>query len=262
VTAGLVGRLGYDVERVLADAGARTVLIASRGGSRALVTVVPGNVVEVSRPGREDWDLPLLRIDVVEAADGTSTVIAEDLGAGVPATDRDLPRHAVPASLELLDRMAEAHRSGDVVGRLEPALVFVGPLTGALAGVTQRPLRADANAAKGEGASSLFGTGFVTPAEVRGEAATPDDDRFAAAALIWRLRHGREPMASLSFQDRLSWLGGFLPPDDPRLAADPGLAGLTDALDNLLGRALGTVPGARPSLADLRLALEAAEAAW
>lgn len=261
MTAEALRRLGFEIERVVAEAGSRGIWIGggpyvTGSGGRVLLTIVPGSLDRAALAANDPWDLELLATRAVETDDGPATVVIERLERGVPSTELAPPARGVPAFVvDLAARVAAAHAAGRVVGRTEPALVFVSPDDGALAGVAQRPLRAEAAAAKAEGAASLFGVAFLTPGDVRGDPPSRHDDTFRLASMVWRWRHGAEPLAGWSLADRLSHLAGHGPAS--WTAEHGGRTSAPDTLDSLLIAMLDPGNTGGPSAADLVAELRA-----
>lgn len=253
----LLVQLGVTLETAILTSGSRGIAIGRRGEDRVLAAVVgpdvdPGALREV--PG---WDLPLGRVEEVETDNGRWTVIAESLPTGIPSTSPGLagerralgsgPPFAVPPfAIELARRVAATHDAGELVGPIQPALVFVDPESRSLAGIAQRPLRADAAAAYLEGAPRFFGAAFLTPGEIRAQPPSPEDDVFRLAALAWRWRHGRDPFAG-DRADRLA----------RTLTGTPTTPGVGDGLDTVLLAAFGPVAPDRPTAAELAVAFAA-----
>lgn len=247
---------GLTVERVVASAGRRIVVVAREPGSgavaghgRRLVSRIPwepGHVDPELAPDHAPWDLPLvdLRPDGDEAL-----LIVEALPDGDPAwgpgatrASGDPSEPLPPFVAELAATMEEAHARGGTAGPLHPSLVVVAT-DGALAGTAQRVLRAVLPVAP-EGRAPLFPTHFWTPAELRREPPAPADDVFRLASMAWAWRHGEPP-----FGAGMDEPGGVL--------AGPGARDLrpADDLDRLLVAALDPDPARRPSAAALAAAL-------
>lgn len=249
----LVGGLGFTTERQIAAAGARGIVVATRGRSRSLVTVVRGSVDPAVLRERPGWDLPLEGTSEVELDGGQFTVIVEALATGIPAVDVAWPESTLPAFVvQLAEQMAGAHSAGQVVGPLQAALVFVEAAGSRLVGVAQRPLRADRGSTKLDGEPRLFATSSLTPAEVRGAEITGSDDAYRLASLIWRWRHGEDRLARHSIAEQLAVLAGTHPVAPADAEVEPRAS---DALDELLGRMLDPGEADRPALEDLLRAL-------
>lgn len=234
---------GLAVERVVASAARRTVVIARApgGGARRLVSRIPwepGHEDPALAPERAPWDLPLVALQ----PDGDEALlIVEALPEGDPSWQPGPGAGAgtlPPFAAGLARLVAAAHAQGETAGPLHPSLVFV-TRDGALAGTAQRLLRATLPATS-EGRAPLFATRFATPAELRREPPTPADDAFRLASMAWAWRHGEPPFGSLMDEP-----GGVL--------AGPAARGLrpADGLDRLLLAGLDPDPARRPSAAAL-----------
>ncbi len=256
----LLGTRGYDVELAIIRAGIRGIAVARSSRGRVLVTVVGPEVEPEALADRPGWDLPLLAVETVETVGGPRTAIVEALPSGIPSTVADVGESALAAAagrgvaaedgspdfvLELADRISATHDAGSTVGYLQPELVLVDPTSQRLAGVAQRPVRADAAAGPINGAPRFFGAAYLTPSELRGRPPTPPDDVFRMAAFVWRWRHGADPFDG-SLPDRLA----------RTLAGTPNDGGRRDDVDDLLLRAVDADPAARPSARELLAALE------
>lgn len=250
----LEGR-GFHVDDALVRAGLRGIAIATGHTGRSLVSVVGPEVDPASLAERQGWDLPMRSAEAIATDGGPRTLIVEALPAGVPlvrlASGQPVARGeaATPAfARSLAGRFAATHAAGSTVGHLVPELVFVDPGKLELAGCAQRALRADAAAAPLDGAGRLFGAGYLTPSAIQGRPATPEDDAFLLAALLWRWRHGTDPFEGPLLERMTRTVAG-----GPVTGAPTGP--LAHSIDSLLLRAFTPRAQGRPSAAELMTAL-------
>ena len=255
----LLERHGFRVEDALVRAGLRGIAIAVDARGRSLVSVVGPGVDPGSLAERTGWDLPLRSVETIETDGGGRTLVVEELPAGVPlvrlgssltsGADAAAPTFA----RSMAEQFASAHAAGSTVGHLVPELVFVDPESLALAGFAQRALRADAGAAPIDGSGRLFGAAYLTPSGIQGRPATPADDVFLLAALLWRSRHGTDPFEG-PLLDRMARTVAGEPVSG---ASEPANPDHLDPLDSLLLRAFSRAADRRPSAAELAAALPA-----
>jgi len=249
---------GFRVEDALVRAGLRGIVIATGASGRSLVSVLGPAVDPDSLDERPGWDLPLQSVETIDTDGGDRTLIVEALPLGDPLVRRAgeslEPGGGVgmpPFARSLAERFAAAHAAGETVGHLVPELVFVDPASLALCGCAQRSLRADAGAAPLDGARRLFAASYLTPSVVQGRAATPEDDVFLLAALLWRWRHGTDPFEG-PLLERMTRTAAGRPVSGAAQEAGVG----PDPLDALLLRAFEARPERRPSIVELIDALE------
>jgi GGDEF domain-containing protein len=224
-------------------------------GERVLATrfsesIPAGHEALLARPG---WDVPLVAVE--PGLEAERRVLLELLPRGVPSI-WGAPSVVPPSFvLEVAERFLFAHRRGERVGELHPALVFIDE-HGGLAGCAQRPLRVERALLAAETQTAcprapLFAAPLLTPAEVR--SATADsaaEDVFRLAGLLWWWRHREPPF-------------GFEPPRWlERTAVGKPLRGAGDELDGLLAQALSAEWSERPSLDALIEAVRSAGSDW
>ena len=234
-----IADLGIVTERVIARSGSRAVLIGRREGERQLVSVLGPGLAGDARAleERPAWDLPLVGAIAFDVDGLPRTLLTEYLPAGEP------PRELGPFARELALRVVDAHRRGEVVGPLHPALVFAEPGSGRLDGIAQRPLRGLASTI-GEGEAPLFAASYRTPAELLGTTPTPADDVFRLAALLWRWALGTNTFGEGAEEIDRTLAGRPLVVPEGRLAAG-------------LLRAFDPDPAARPTAEELVAFLDA-----
>jgi hypothetical protein len=249
---------GRRLERSATADGTRGIGVAIRDadGARELVTVIGAGVEAADIAAHDGWDLPLVEQRLVNTSSGPRLLLAEALRAGVPSTWlRSEPRgeHVLPVprhGAALAERIVDEHRRGGAVGRLHPATVLIDPDTHALVAVAQRPLRV-ARAVPGEGHRPLLGYAFWSPNDATANPPSMADDVFRLAVLLWVWRHDAHPLGHLRDAEMLVMLGRL----GGGVAAP--LPAPADDLDRLLLACLVPSPTARPTSAELVVALEA-----
>ena len=248
---GTLVRLGFSPERIVLQAGARGVAIARRGAARELVTIVDGAVDDGALRERSRWDRPLRSAELVTTGAGQQTIIAEELEVGEPSTLLDMRARRPGCAAALVEAVWTAHAEGEVMGAIVPELVFVDPSAYELVGVAQRPLRAEAAAIPKHGEPPLYGVAAMTPAGIHGRPDGPPEDVFRIATILWRWRHGADPLGGSSSFDRMAILSGGMPGYETSAASPAVRAGVGDRLDALLVEAMALDPLVRPTANDL-----------
>jgi hypothetical protein len=251
---GILATRGYAVEAFITRSAGRAIIIAAVDDERHLVSILgPRPALDgASLDGRSPWDLDLVEVASVGAdTAGPGTVLIERLPKGVPTTRISMGSTEIPPfATALAEQVAACHASGQLVGPLHPALVFADPLTSALAGCAQRPLRIAAAHGPSEGQAPLFDASYRTRGEIRGDPVSETDDVFRLAAMLWRWRHGTDPFGG-GGMDELSGI----------VTGDP-VTPVTDALDRRLVEAFSTSHRDRPGAAELVAALRAFDGSW
>jgi len=249
---------GWRIERAAARDGTRGIAVANRdsGGTRALVTVVGLGVESTALAAHDGWDLPIDGSTIIETASGPRLLVAELLPDGVPSTwvtpvEPPTTRPVPAFGLELARRILTEHLRGAAVGRLHPATVLVEPADHALVAVAQRPLRIATSVAV-EGDRPLLGYSTWTPGDAGREPPSMADDVFRLAILLWRWRHASHPFGTLPDGELLELLGQVATGSAPPLPLP------ADDLDRMLIACLVPAPAARPTVADIVMAVEAA----
>jgi Tol biopolymer transport system component len=172
------------------------------------------------------------------------------------------PRKAIDVAVQIAHGLSAAHDKGIVHRDLKPENVFVTTdgrvkiLDFGLA-KTSAPIQAGATVAntmtEGTTPGAVLGTvGYMSPEQVRGQAADHRSDIFALGAVLYELLTGARAFKRESAADTLS---AILKEDPPEISR---IAGVTPALDAIVRRCLEKEPSDRFHGAhDLAFALQA-----